>query len=140
MKAFIDDHRGVYGVEPICKVLPIAPSTYREHAARKADPDRRSERDKRDEKVGVEIRRVFNENFGVYGVRKVWRQMKREGFEITRCTMWRLPKAMALKGAVRGKVVKTKKSDKAAPSPLDHVKRNFKAPSATVMKMRSPRL
>ena len=66
--------------------------------------------------------------------------MKREGFEIARCTMSRLLKAMGLKGVVRGEVVKTTKSDKAAPSPLDHVKRNFKAPSATVMKMRSLRL
>ena len=71
-----------YGVEPICRVLPIAPSTYREHAARHADPSRVPARAKRDEVLKVEVRRVFNENFGVYGVRKVWRQMKREGFDI----------------------------------------------------------
>ena len=79
MKAFIDEHRAVYGVEPICRVLPIAPSTYYEHAARKADPDRRPARERRDAELSQEIRRVFAANFGVYGVRKVWRQMQREG-------------------------------------------------------------
>ena len=71
MKAFIDEHRETYGVEPICRVLPIAPSTYYEHAARKADPDRRPARERRDTELSQEIRRVFAENFGVYGVRKV---------------------------------------------------------------------
>ena len=78
MKAFIDEHRGVYGVEPICRVLPIAPSTYYAHAARQADPQRRSARDQRDRALAREIERVWNENFRVYGVRKVWRQLRRE--------------------------------------------------------------
>ena len=86
MKAFIDEHREVYGVEPICRVLPIAPSTYYEHAARKADPDRRPARERRDAELCREIRRVFAANFGVYGVRKVWRQLQREGIEVARCT------------------------------------------------------
>ncbi len=89
MIAFIDEHRAVYGVEPICRVLPIAPSTYHEHAARNADPDRRSARERRDVALAQEIRRVFTENFGVYGLRKVWRQMKREGFDVARCTVAR---------------------------------------------------
>ena len=80
MIAFIDDHRQAYGVEPICKVLPIAPSTYHAHAARRADPSRLPDRLRRDADLKVEIRRVFEENFRVYGVRKVWRQLRREGF------------------------------------------------------------
>jgi putative transposase len=78
MIAFIDDHRGAHGVEPICKVLPIAPSTYHDHFAKRVDPSRLSARAKRDEALKVEVRRVFDENFRVYGVRKVWRQLQRE--------------------------------------------------------------
>ena len=80
MIAFIDDHREAYGVEPICRVLPIAPSTYHDHAAQRADPAQLSARAQRDAALKPEIARVFAENFAVYGVRKVWRQMKREGF------------------------------------------------------------
>ena len=79
MIAFIDDHREAHGVEPICKVLPIAPSTYYDHVARRRDPARLSARAKRDMALKVEVRRVFEENFRVYGVRKVWRQLQREG-------------------------------------------------------------
>ena len=86
MIAFIDDHREVYGVEPICKVLPIAPSTYRVHAARRTNPDNRPARARRDAALKVEIQRVFDENFQVYGVRKVWRQLGREGIAAARCT------------------------------------------------------
>jgi len=128
MKAFIDEHRDAYGVEPICRVLPIAPSTYHEHAARKADPGRMPARERRDAELCREIRRVFAENFGVYGVRKVWRQMKREGFDIARCTVARLMCRMGLKGVVRGKAIRTTISDAAAPCPLDRVNRVFKAP------------
>jgi len=77
MIAFIDDHRGAYGVEPICEVLPIAPSTYHTHGARRADPSRLPARAKRDASLRPEIARVFEENFQVYGVRKVWRQLRR---------------------------------------------------------------
>jgi transposase InsO family protein len=94
MIAFIDDHRGAYGVEPICKVLPIAPSTYRAHAAKQADPTKLSARAKQDAIRKIEIRRVFAENFGVYGVRKVWRQLRREGADIARCTAERLMRSM----------------------------------------------
>ncbi len=128
MKAFIDEHREVYGVEPICRVLPIAPSTYYEHAARKADPDRRPARERRDAELRQEIRRVFAANFGVYGVRKVWRQMQREGIAVARCTVARLMRQMGLQGVVRGKSIKTTVSDAAAPCPRDRVNRQFTAP------------
>ena len=129
MNAFIDEHRGAYGVEPICRVLPIAPSTYREHAARQRDPSRRPARARRDEVLKVEIRRVFEANFSVYGVRKVWRQIQREGVDIARCTVERLMRQMGLEGAIRGKPVKTTKSDRCAPCPLDRVNRQFQAPA-----------
>ena len=129
MIAFIDAHRDAYGVEPICRVLPIAPSTWHEHAARRADPSRLPARAKRDEALKEEVRRVFDENFGVYGVRKVWRQMKREGFDIARCTVARLMRSMGLQGVIRGKPVKTTISDKAAPCPLDKVNRQFQSPA-----------
>ena len=90
----IDDHRGSHGVEPICKVLPIAPSTYREHAAQRRDPARLSVRAKADLALRPEITRVFTENFEVYGVRKVWRQLKREGHDVARCTVERLMQSM----------------------------------------------
>ncbi len=127
MIAFIDDHREAYGVEPICKVLPIAPSTYREHVAQRRDPARRSARARRDLELKPEIARVFAENFAVYGVRKVWRQMRREEFAVPRCTVDRLMHEMGLQGVIRGKPVRTTISDKAAPCPLDHVNRQFHA-------------
>jgi putative transposase len=128
MIAFIDDHRGAYGVEPICGVLPIAPSTYHSHAVRREDPSRRPARAKRDAGLAPEIARVFEDNFQAYGVRKVWRQLKREGQKAARCTVARLMKSMGLQGVIRGKPVKTTIDDKAAPCPLDHVNRQFKTP------------
>ena len=128
MIAFIDDHREVHGVEPICKVLPIAPSTYYAHAAKRADPEKLSERARRDMALQPEIARVFAENFEVYGVRKVWRQLQRESFDVARCTVERLMRGMGLRGVIRGKPVRTTISDKAAPCPLDHVNRQFHAP------------
>ena len=127
MIAFIDAHREVYGVEPICRVLPIAPSTYHAHAARRADPGRLPARARRDAALKVAIRRVFEENFRVYGVRKVWRQLDREGIGAARCTVARLMRAMGLQGAIRGKPVRTTVSNKAAPCPLDRVNRQFRA-------------
>ena len=125
MIAFVNDHRGSYGVEPICKVLPIAPSTYHDHLAKRADPAKLSARARRDIALEPEIARVFAENFRVYGVRKVWRQLRREGQEIARCTVERLMRRMGIQGVIRGKPVKTTISDKAAPCPLDHVNRRF---------------
>ena len=133
MIGFIDDQREAYGVEPICKVLPIAPSTYHAHVAGRNDPAKLSERARRDAVLKTEIDRVFRDNYAVYGVRKVWRQMKREGFDVARCTVARLMKAHGLQGVIRGKSVRTTVSDKAAPCPLDLVNRQFRAPRPNVL-------
>jgi putative transposase len=125
MIAFIDDHRGAYGVEPICKVLPIAPSTYRAHAARRDDPVKLAPRARRDLVLMADIQRVFDANFGVYGVRKVWRQLGREGKDVARCTVARLMRRMGLQGVVRGREARTTVSSPAAPCPLDRVNRQF---------------
>ncbi len=127
MIAFIDDHREVYGVEPICRVLPIAPSTYHAHAARRLDPERLPARARSDAVPMIEIRRVFEANFHVYGVGKVWRQLGREGIVVARCTVARLMRVMGLQGVVRGKKVRTTVPYPAAVCPLDRVNRQFKA-------------
>ncbi len=127
MVSFIDDHREIYGVEPICRVLPIAPSTYYEYKARQADPERLPERSRRDEGLRDQIKRVREENFSVYGPRKVWRQMKREGVRAARCTVERLMRDMGLRGVVRGRKFKTTITDDAADRPADLVKRDFTA-------------
>jgi putative transposase len=127
MTAFIDEHRDVYGVEPICKVLPIAPSTYYTHAARQADPELRPDRALRDDALCEQIRRVWDENKQVYGVRKVWKQLRREGYDVARCTVERLMRRLGLQGVVRGRPVKTTVSDKARPCPQDKVNRKFHA-------------
>jgi putative transposase len=128
MIAFIDEHRTLHGVEPICRVLPIAPSTYHAHAARRVDPGKLPARAQRDITLRTEIRRVYEENFRIYGVRKVWRQLLREGTAVARCTVARLMRTMGLQGVVRGKRVRTTISNAAAPCPLDCVNRQFKAP------------
>ena len=124
---FIDEHREVYGVEPICRVLPIAPTTYRLHAARLADLSLRSDRAKRDAELRPEIERVWKANYEVYGVRKVWRQLKREGIAAAKCTVARLMAEMGLAGAIRGKPVRTTVSNPATPCPADRVNRQFHA-------------
>jgi putative transposase len=128
MIAFIDAHRDVHGVEPICQVLPIAPSTYHAHVARRADPATAPARVRRDASLCGPIRRIWEENFRVYGVRKVWRQLGREGISVARCTVARLMRRMELQGAVRGKTVKTTFSDRATLCPADRVNRQFQAP------------
>jgi putative transposase len=133
MIAFIDDHRGPYGVEPICRELPIAPSTYHAHVARRADPTKASARVRQDQIRREHIRRVHEANFGVYGVRKVWRQLLREGIGVARCTVARLMRAMGLKGVVRGKEVRTTIADKATPCPADRVNRQFRAARPNVL-------
>ena len=133
MIAFVDDHRQAYGVEPICKILPIAPLTYHAHVAKRADPAKLSARAKRDMALKAEIKRVFAENFEVYGARKVWRQLRREGNDIARCTVERLMRQMGLRGVIRGKPVRTTVSDKAVPCPLDRVNREFHAPRPNVL-------
>jgi len=127
MIAFIDDHREVYGVEPICRVLPIAPSTYHVHAARGVDPARAPARVQRDAVLCEKIGQIFDDNFGVYGARKIWHQLRREGEQVARCTVERLMRAMGLQGVRRGKTVRTTVSDPAAPCPRDRVNRNFTA-------------
>ena len=133
MIAFIDDHRKVHGVEPICRVLPIAPSTYYDHLAKRADPSCLSDRARRDAELRPEIERVFEANFRVYGVRKVWRQMRREGSAVARCTVARLMRDLGLKGVIRGKKVRTTIPDKAAPCPLDRVNRQFRVPAPNML-------
>ena len=128
MIAFIDDHRRAHGGEPICKVQPIAPSTDRAQAARRRDPAKLPARARRDAALMPDIARVFEENFRVCSVRKVWRQLKREGHDLARCTVARLMRSMGLQGVIRGKPVRTTISDKAAPCPQDHVNWQFKAP------------
>ncbi len=108
-------------------MLPIAPSTYHAHAARRADPAKAPARSHSDAELGLAIRRVCDANFQVYGVRKVWRQLRREGLEVARCTVARLMRSMGLRGASRGKAVRTTISDRAVPCPADRVKRQFQA-------------
>ena len=133
MIAFIDDHRDIYGVEPVCRVLPIAPSTYHAHVAQRADPAKASPRARRDMTLMVQIRRVHEENFDVYGARKVWRQLGREGVVVARCTVERLMRGMGLRGIVRGKETRTTIADKALPCPADKVNRQFRAPRPNVL-------
>jgi putative transposase len=128
MVRFIDEHRDAYGVEPICAQLPIAPSVYYELKARERDPDRRPARAKRDEMLCPQVDRVWHEQQAVYGARKVWKQMKREGFTVARCTVARLMRHLGLRGTVRGRAFKvTTTPDTTAVRPADLVTRQFKA-------------
>jgi putative transposase len=124
---FIDRHRGTHGVEPICRVLQVAPSGYRRHAALVRDPQRRCARVQREEVLAPQIERVWNANMQVYGADKVWRQLSREGMTVARCTVERLMRRRGLRGAMRGKVIRTTISDRKAPCPLDKVNRQFRA-------------
>jgi transposase InsO family protein len=128
MVAFIDQHRDTYGVEPICAVLPIAPSTYFLRKAQQQDATTRSARAQRDDDLRAAIRRVWDDNDQVYGPRKVWRQLRREGVRIARCTVERLMQAMGLRGVSRGRAwVITTRPDAAADHPADLVDRQFVA-------------
>ena len=127
MVSFIDEHRAEYGVEPICSQLPIAPSTFYDQQAKRDDPERRSARAKRDDALCIDIQRVFEENFQVYGARKVWRQLNREEIEVARCTIERLMKRLGLEGARRGRRCRTTIPDTAADRPADLVQRQFVA-------------
>ncbi len=123
MTRFIDTHRGRFGVEPTCRVLQVAPSTY--YAARGRP---RSARRVRDEALKVKLRHVHAAHFGVYGARKLWRELQREGIPAARCTVERLMRELGLSGVVRGKVKRTTVPDESAPRPADLVERNFRAP------------
>ena len=127
MVAFIDANRDLYGVESICKQLPIAPSLFYEMKAREVDPTRVPPRLQRDRKLVAEIRRVYDENFAVYGARKVWRQLGREEIEVARCTVERLMRSLGLQGVVRGRKCRTTIADDTAERPLDRVNRQFQA-------------
>lgn len=122
MTGFIAEHRGRFGVEPICRVMDFNPSTY--YAARDRTPSARAPRD---EDLKDEIKRVHKANYGVYGVRKVWRQLNREGICVARCTVARLMRELGLRGVRRGKAVRTTTPDAGAPRPADLVERDFAA-------------
>ena len=127
MRQFIDQHRDIYGIEPICKVLQIAPSGYRRYAAQERNPALRCGRARRDDMLNPEIKRVWQANMQVYGADKVWRQLNREGEHVARCTVERLMKCQGLQGVRRGKIVRTTIADPAASCPSDRVNRQFKA-------------
>ena len=127
LRQFIDKHRHAHGVEPICKVLQVAPSSYRRHAAQKRNPDLRCARAKTDDTLKPEIQRVWQANMRVYGADKVCKQMNREGMAVARCTVERLMLSLGLRGVRRGKVVRTTIGDMTAVRPLDRVNRQFKA-------------
>jgi len=124
--AFIDAHREELGIEPICQELAVAPSSYHQHAARLADPGKRSARARHDDELKEHIRRVHEDSFGLYGSRKVWRQLLRDGVTIAKCTVERLMKVMGLAGVRRGKSCVTTVPDRKALCPLDKVNREFK--------------
>lgn len=127
MLAFIDAHREQYGVESICKLLPIAPSTYYEHKARQGDPTRIPKRLQRDAELRGSIRRIWEENFRAYGARKVWRQLQREHIPVARCTVERLMRQEGLRGVVRGRRARTTIANDLFEKPLDRVQRRFVA-------------
>jgi transposase InsO family protein len=124
--SFIDSHREALGIEPICRELAIAPSSYHEHATRLAAPGKRSARARRDDKIKEQIKRVHDDSSGLYGTRKVWRQMRRDGIEVAKCTVERLMRTMGLAGVRRGKTTITTVSNPKAPCPLDKVNREFR--------------
>lgn len=127
MVNFIDEQRDVYGVEPICKILPIAPSTYHRHKELAEHPERRSHRAKRDESLSEDIQRVWEENHCVYGAHKVWKQLRRESTPVARCTVERLMKKLSIEGVRRGKRCITTIPSDLADRPLDLVNREFTA-------------
>jgi transposase InsO family protein len=128
MVTFIDQHREIYGVEPICALLPIAPSTYFAHKTQQAAPTTRSTRRQRDDELRAAIQRVWDDNDQAYGPRKVWKQLRREGHRVARCTVERVMRAMGLRGVSRGRAwVTTTRADAAAERPADLVDRQFAA-------------
>ncbi len=128
MIEFIDEHKDTFGVEPICDVIEIAPATYYENKHQEREPERRSPRAKRDEALKPEIQRVFDDNYGVYGVRKAWIQLNREGFDVAKCTVRRLMAQIGLRGATRGKAFTvTTIPDDLLARPRDLVDRDFTA-------------
>ena len=121
------------GVEPVCRVLPIAQSTFYAYVAIAGNPDLASDRAKRDVDLSREIKRVWEQNNKVYGTRKVWHQLQREKFTIARCTVARLMKHLAIQGVIRGKVKKTTVPDKVQPRPKDQGNREVRAPAPNML-------
>lgn len=124
MTRYIEAHRARFGVEPICRALQVAPSSY--YARRNRQP---SARQRRDEALRPELRRIHAAHFGVYGVRKLWRQLGREGTTVARCTVARLMRGLGLRGVVRGRYHRTTVPDQTVPRPADLVQRAFQAPA-----------
>jgi transposase InsO family protein len=124
--SFIDSHREELGIEPICRELAVAPSSYHAHAARLADPAKRSDRSRRDDEIKEQIGQVHEASSGLYGTRKVWHQMRREGSKVAKCTVERLMRAMGLAGVRRGKTTITTVSNPKSACPLDKVNRKFR--------------
>ena len=127
MVSFINAHRAEYGVEPICRQLPITPSTYYEYKAREADSGRLPPRVRRDIELAGEIQHVYEENFGVYGAYKVWRALNREHIRVARCTVKRLMRTLGLQGVARGRACRTTRNDHSTDRPPDLVNRQFTA-------------
>lgn len=127
MITFIDQHKNRFGVEPLCAQLPLSSSSYYEHKAQEANPVRRCARWHRDEQLKPQIQHVWDQNFQVYGARKVWRQLNREDEPVARCTVARLMKDLNIRGVVRGKRCRTTIPDELAERPMDHVCRQFTA-------------
>jgi putative transposase len=127
MTGFIEEHRAVFGVGPVCKVLPVAPSTYYAKVAVECDPDRASDRARKDVDDREDVNRIHDASGQRYGARKVWHALRREGKNIARCTVERLMKAMEIQGVVRGGKVITTNPDAAQPCPDDKVNREFVA-------------
>jgi len=127
MFRYIEEHKDRFGVEPICRQLPIAPSTYYELKARERDPARLPARQKRDAELCPQIQRVWQENFCVYGARKTWKQLNREEVKVAHCTVRRLMRKLGLCGVRRGRGFKTTIPDQNAQALPDLVKRQFVA-------------
>src|SRR5262249_3305664 len=127
MVSFIDEHRDEYGVEPICRMLPIAPSVYFDHAARRRDPELLPARSRTDVDLREKIDRIWRDTFELYGHRKMWKRRRREGVKVAGCTVQRLMRKRGLQGAVRGRTFKTTVPELEAIRPPDLVARNFTA-------------
>lgn len=127
MIAFIEDHKVAHGVEPICRVLPIAPSTFYAHAAVARDADLASDRAKKEALDKAKIKEAFNNSGKRYGARKIWHELRRNKYDIARCTVERLMKAMGIQGVVRGQKPITTNPDTSQPCPDDKVQRQFTA-------------
>jgi transposase InsO family protein len=127
MIAFIEESRDALGVEPICRALQFAPSTYYERRSIALDPDRASARARSDAALSVKIDKAWADNRKLYGARKVWHVLLREGEDVARCTVERLMRSLGIKGVIRGKKVITTNPDTSLPCPDDKVNRRFKA-------------